>query len=562
MNGRKLIGIAAAATLFAAVATGSQARTQRAAPKPPPNIIVIETDDQTLEELAVLPKTRRLIGDEGVTFDNNFDSFSLCCPSRATLLTGQYSHNNGVRGNQLPEGGYYKLDSTNTLAVWLQRGGYYTAHVGKYLNGYGTRNPREIPPGWSDWHGAVDPSTYRYYNYTLNENGILHTYCAPPRKASCYQTDVYRDKADEIIRRQIPQSQPLFMWVAFLADHSGGPRESDDPAGLGTPVPAPRHRNAFRNLPLPTPPSLNEADVSDKPVSIQRRRLMTQAQINAVRENYQQRRESLLAVDDAVESIVNTLAASGELENTMIMFTSDNGFFHGEHRVRSGKVLLYEPSIRVPLLLRGPGIPQGVHRKQLTMNVDYAPTIVAAAGVRAGRVMDGMSLLPLALDGARQPGRDLLVDNQPGAAHFDAVRTRRFKYAEYATGERELYDLARDPYELQSLHIDPRYASVRTSLSTRLHRLVACRGSGCRVGPPLRLSLRCVRRSFVARVRGSGIQLATFYVNGRRVRADRKAPFAVAIGRGRQPTRGLLRVRVTLSFDRMVTIDRSFTRCR
>src|SRR5919201_6169251 len=172
MNGRLLVGLAGAVVIFACVAGDGEARTQRSA-SPRPNIIVIETDDQTLAEMSVLPKTRRLIGDEGATFDNNFDSFSLCCPSRATLLTGQYSHNNGVRGNTPPEGGYYKLDSSNTLAVWLQRAGYYTVHLGKYLNGYGTRNPLEIPPGWTEWRGSVAPTTYRYYNYTLNENGAL-----------------------------------------------------------------------------------------------------------------------------------------------------------------------------------------------------------------------------------------------------------------------------------------------------------------------------------------------------------------------------------------------------
>src|SRR5215208_4866334 len=191
MRGRHVLGLSVAAVTAAftlAVAlTGSDGTAHAAAAQTPqrPNVLILETDDQTLAEMQVLPNVRRLIGDVGVTFDNNFDSFALCCPSRATLLTGQYSHNNGVRGNALPEGGYYKLDSSNTLAVWLQKARYYTMHVGKYLNGYGTRNPREVPPGWSDWHGSIDPTTYRFYNYTLNENGQLNTYCATPHP-SCY----------------------------------------------------------------------------------------------------------------------------------------------------------------------------------------------------------------------------------------------------------------------------------------------------------------------------------------------------------------------------------------
>src|SRR5512133_3067468 len=234
MQGRLGLAIVAALVVAATGMVGvhkSGGSAQAAAAPPRPNIVVIETDDQTLAEMEVLPNVRRLIGDEGVTFDNNFDSFSLCCPSRASFLTGQYSHNNGVRGNAPPQGGYQALDKSNTLAVWLQRGGYYTVHLGKFLNGYGRQNPTEIPAGWSEWHGAVDPTTYRYYNYTLNEGGTLHTFCVTPQP-SCYQTDVYRDKANEIIRRRAAQG-PCFLRVASLSDHSGAPREPDDPPQPG-----------------------------------------------------------------------------------------------------------------------------------------------------------------------------------------------------------------------------------------------------------------------------------------------------------------------------------------
>jgi len=157
MKRRLGLAIAASLALAAGIAVGAQhhgSTAQAAAAPQRPNVLVLETDDQTLAEMAVLPNVRRLIGDQGVTFDNNFDSFSLCCPSRATFLTGQYSHNNNVRGNTPPQGGYQALDKSNTLAVWLQRGGYYTIHLGKFLNGYGRQNPTEIPPGWSEWHGS------------------------------------------------------------------------------------------------------------------------------------------------------------------------------------------------------------------------------------------------------------------------------------------------------------------------------------------------------------------------------------------------------------------------
>ena len=466
MRGRHKLGLASAVltvALVGVIATTESRGSTRAPVTARPNILVLETDDQTLAEMAVLPSVRRLIGAEGVTFDNNFDSFSLCCPSRATLLTGQYSHNNGVRSNKEPYGGYYKLDSTNTLAVWLQDGGYYTVHLGKYLNGYGTRDKTEIPPGWSEWHGAVDPSTYRYYGYTLNEDGVLHTYCSRP-EPSCYQTDLYRDKADAMIRSRAATAgvQPWFMWVAFLANHSGAPHEAGDPAHMNTPVPPPRYKNVLAGTPLPRPPGFDEADVSDKPARIRFLKRMTPRQIAAVQENWQQRRETLMAVDDAVASIVETLRETGQLDQTLILFTSDNGFFHGEHRVRQGKVLLYEPSIRVPLLMRWTGnktLPRGVHRKQLTMNIDYAETMLAAAGetARPGRVQDGISLLPLWRDAGKEPGRDLLVDNQPGPGHFNAIRTRNYIYAEHANGDRELYDLTNDPLELHNLAKDPSY---------------------------------------------------------------------------------------------------------
>ena len=193
------------------------------------------TDDQTVESMRVMPNVKTLIADQGVTFDNSFVSYSLCCPSRSTFLTGQYAHNHGVWGNTAPNGGYYKLDSTNTLPVWLQRAGYQTIHLGKYLNQYGTRNPREIPPGWGQWYGTPDPSTYRYLNYQINENGNLVQF---GNAAADYKTDVESRLAVDLISRQAADPRPFFMWVAFLAPHSGNPRDADDPSGIATPSPA------------------------------------------------------------------------------------------------------------------------------------------------------------------------------------------------------------------------------------------------------------------------------------------------------------------------------------
>ena len=566
-----LIAAATAFVVASGLAAVSLERPQRAsaqAPAPPsrPNILVLETDDQTLAELEVMPNTRRLIGGQGVTFDNHFASFPVCCPSRATFLTGQYAHNNGVLGNRPPDGGYEKLDGANTLPVWLQQAGYYTVHLGKYLNGYGLRDPYEIPPGWSEWRGSVDQSTYRFYGYTLNENGVLTRYCGVIQPA-CYQTDVYRDKANEIIRRRAPHAQPFFLWVAFLANHSGTPHEDGDPRHLGTPAPAPRHADRFAWAPLPLPPSFNEADVSDKPRSMRAREPFAPHRIDAIRENWQQRRETLLAVDEAVASIVETLRATGELHRTLILFTSDNGFFHGEHRVAFGKVLPYEPSIRVPLLMRGPGVPRGARRSQLVANVDHAATILDAANVRPRRPLDGVSLLPLARDRGKELGRDILLENQPSQIHYDGIRTRRYKYVEYWAGDRELYDLARDPYELESQHENPAYARVRAALATRLRRLVFCSGRTCRNVPPVRLALSyrrgpggCARSPVRVAVRGARIQAVGFRVRGRRVARDLRRPFAVTLDR--PAVRGTkIRARVAVGIDRIVTLDRFVRAC-
>jgi N-acetylglucosamine-6-sulfatase len=469
--------LGAAALLPGATAVGSASVAPASAEQARPNVVVIMTDDQTVESVRVMTNVKRLLRDRGATFRQSFVNFALCCPSRATFLTGQYAHNHGVLGNAPPSGGYAKLDHTNTLPVWLQDAGYYTAHLGKYLNGYGRTNPTEIPPGYDEWHGSVDPSTYRFYGYTLNENGRLVTY---ERR---YQTDLYAEKAARIIGRRAPLAKPFYLSVAFLAPHSGGPREPDDPVGQATPVPAPRHRNDFASEPLPRPPGFNEQNVSDKPIGIRNRPLLTRTRIRQIRENYQQRLESLLAVDQAVGRIVAALRRAGELDDTLIVFTSDNGFFHGEHRVPSGKVLLYEPSIRVPLIMRGPGIPAGLRLSQRVANIDLAPTIVDAAGATPARVMDGRSLLPVIADPGVPLGRDLLVVRGPGTGTFAAIRAPNYLYAEYGNGEQELYDLTRDPYELRSRHADPAYAAVKADLALRLAHLRACSGISCRTRP-------------------------------------------------------------------------------
>ncbi|MGH2967854.1 MAG: sulfatase family protein, partial [Solirubrobacteraceae bacterium] len=328
-----------------------------AASAAPPNVLVVETDDQTVADMAAMPRTRELIGERGVTFRNSVVSLSQCCPSRATLLTGQYAHNHGVLDVRRPFGGYDRLRGAETLPVWLQRAGYATAVVGKYLNGYGARDRFEVPPGWSEFHGLLGGETYRFYDYTLNSNGALHRFGGAPAD---YQTDMITDRAERLIGSMSSAPRPWFLWVTYVAPHVARPRDLMDPVALASTVPAPRHRNAFTGAAMPRGPAFDEPDVRDKPPAIRRRPRLGTALEAQLQETWRQRRAGLLAVDEGVARLLGKLGAAGTLDDTLIVFTSDNGYLLGEHRVPSGKVLPYEPSIRVPLLVRGPGIPRGV----------------------------------------------------------------------------------------------------------------------------------------------------------------------------------------------------------
>jgi N-acetylglucosamine-6-sulfatase len=460
----------------------------------PPNIVMLMTDDQTVEDLAVMPRTRELIGDDGVTFARNYASYPVCAPSRATFLSGQYAHDNGVMGLVPPTGGYARFDSANDLPVWLQRAGYVTSHIGKYINGYGTQVRASVPPGWTEWHGAIDPSTYRMWGYTLDENGTPHTYGRPfVQDPRLYQTDVYREKAVDFIRRRAPSQRPFFLSVAFLAPHH---EQRAIRRATGQLVrPAPRDIGALATRPFETSRSFDEPNLTDKP-GFMRHGTLSLGVMGRIVEHYRQRQRSLLAVDDAVEAIVDELRQTGELDDTYIFLTSDNGYIQGEHDVPSGKELPYDPSTQVPLLLRGPGIPEGRTSREIVGNVDLAPTILQMAGARPGLPQDGRSLLPFAWNPRLRSNRPFLHETggieyiPPRDRHggpavmpvraYRAVRTSRWLYIEYRDGARELYDLTRDPNELHSHAGDPRYAATRRALHRVLERLAACRGASCR----------------------------------------------------------------------------------
>jgi N-acetylglucosamine-6-sulfatase len=533
-----------------------------AAQQQKPNVIVIETDDQDAASMKVMEKTNRMIGQAGATFDNNVVSFPLCCPSRATFLTGQYAHNNGITGNDPPRGGYQLFENINALPVWLQGSGYYTALVGRFLNHYGKLNPTEIPAGWSEWHAGVDPSTYRYYNYTINHQGTLVYYGDRPED---YQTDVWSSIATELIRRRLPNPKPLFLWLTTMAPHDAGPREPEDPPRFPTTVPPPRYKGLYANERLPKPPSFSEWDVSDKPREVRRRRRLAPDDISKIRYAYRQRLETLRGVDDLVSEVVRAIQESGELDNTMIVYTSDNGYMQGEHRIRAGKVFLYEPSLRVPLLMRGPGVPRGIHVQRWSSNVDLAPTILETTGAVAGRVQDGRSLYPLLRDPTLAWGRELLLD----AGSYQGVRTDRYVYAEHTTGEKELYDLENDPYELRNLWKVPSAKPIWNALAGQLERLRHCQGASCQRGPRLKLELKrvgtsCKRRSLLVRVRGLDNHYVTelhLTVDGRGAVVDTRKPFVIRLRSSKLQRPSQIRALAVLKDGRRLTIDRTARGC-
>ena len=443
-----------------------------------PNILVVMTDDQTLESMRVMPRVKALIADQGVTFTDSIVSFSLCCPSRATFLTGQYSHNHGVRGNQPPNGGYEVFDDEDTtLPAALQAAGYTTAHVGKYLNGYGFDDPVSAPPGWDEWFTELDVRSQRYRGFTMLENGEVRTYGQDD-----YSTDVFTDRAVDVLERHADSEDPLFLAVDYFAPHADLAFTED---ALTPATPADRHLGRFEDEPLPDDPSFDEVDVSDKPESIRSRPRVGPRTEAAIRFNYARYLESLLAVDEGVDRLITVLEQTGQLDDTVVIFTSDNGYFFGEHRITRGKERFYEPSIAVPLYVRGPGIPAGEERRSLVANIDLAPTILDLAGATAKRPADGRSLVPMLRDGEEGPeDRAVLLESAMGGPNDlvpdYGVRTGRYAYFELQTGERELYDLEQDPHQLDNRAGDPDLADVEARLAAEVARLKGCAGQSCR----------------------------------------------------------------------------------
>lgn len=452
------------------------------APQTKPNIVLITTDDQTVSDLRHMPYTRSLLGAEGTTFNDAVSPFPLCCPARATLMTGQHAHNHGVLSNVAPHGGYQKLRPLNpqTLPNWLQRAGYRTVFAGKYLNGYGYGDKTEVPAGWDDWNGAVD-GVYNYWGTSVNHNGEVID------QTGRYIADLTQDVTERTIEQGESSNQPFFVWQSNLAPHGAcHPKVYDQGCRWSWPMPDDEDENRFTALPLNTQrhPAFNERVVADKPSFVEGLETFSPERVQRLANGHRYRVRSLQAVDRNVRDTVEQLRATDQLDETLIIFSSDNGYLQGQHRW-NGKTLPYEDSLRIPMLMRGPGVPAGATVSETTSLVDIPATIADVAGAEPMLKLDGQSLVDVA-NGA--PGYGAIAieagsvfDAIEGGYFYTGVRTRRYTYLEYPqTGERELYDRKRDPGQTVNVAYRPTHRDTRRALAEMLTRLRGCAGEECR----------------------------------------------------------------------------------
>ncbi len=492
------LGVVSASLLASACGGGGSPAgpTPTPAPTPkPPNFIVVMTDDMEAKSLEYMPRLKALVADAGMTFNNSFVTTPLCCPSRASFLTGQYAHNHGNLSNGPPRGGYQTFRDqgreSSTIATWLKGAGYKTALLGKYLNQFPDGKDTLVPPGWDEWYGVLEDRRAELSFYTLNDNGVIRTFAGSD--PANYQTDVLLTRAVDFIRRaEANDDQPFFMFLGVAAPHV--------PA-----VPADRYDGAFGDLTAPRTGAFNEDDTSDKPAWLRRVKLLTESDIDRIDTEYTDRQRSLQAVDEAIGKIYEALEATQETGNTYVIFTSDNGIMQGQHRLK-GKDVPYEESIRVPLLVRGPGVPAGRSTDLLVTNLDLAPTLATLGRATVPDSVDGRSLDGVL--GSNPPSsanwrKDVLIEflaadgggsessqggpvraqslSARGMPDYAALRTETQTYVEYSTAETELYDLRSDGDQAQNLTTtggaDP---AVLATLKARLAAIKACKGAGCR----------------------------------------------------------------------------------
>ncbi|MBA9003199.1 sulfatase family protein [Thermomonospora cellulosilytica] len=456
------------------------------APVKRPNIVFVLTDDLSWDLVAYMPNVRAMQA-QGTTFTNFLVADTLCCPSRATILTGRYPHNTKVVTNDPPLGGFTVFRDTGgerqTFAVTLQQAGYRTALMGKYLNGYeAEKRPgstrAHVPPGWTEWYATG--LGYSQYGYTLNENGNLVQY---GRRAGDYMVDVLGNKSVDFINRSAAAGQPFMLEISTFTPH-------------GPAVAAPRHEKMFPGLTAPRRPAFNEHDVGDKPSWLNGYPKLDQRDMRLIDRTYRARVRSVQAIDELIGRLRQTLRQRGLADDTYVVFSSDNGYHLGEHRLVEGKMTAYDTDVKVPLIVTGPGVPAGANVDRLAQNTDLRPTFEELAGLTPPDWVDGRSLVPF-LRGRPvgswrtaaliehvgpkfspdDPDRPVAYGGNPPT--YQAIRTQTELYVEYENGDREYYDIAADPHQLHN-HIAVLEPARQAELAALLEEYRRCAGATCR----------------------------------------------------------------------------------
>ena len=509
-----------------------------------PNVLVIMADDMSYDNLKFMPKTASFFKKNGTSFTSNYVTYPLCCPARATFLTGQLAHNHGVDSVFSPDNFLGWKTKNNNMAAWLQKAGYRTGMSGKYLNGYGELNQTEIPKGWDDWQASIDETTIDAFNVRYNRNGKIvnvgdpnwisttfgfsqvvgqneliqdypglitqlnrfffsrpQTWSFGTTVDANYTTSVEATQARKFMAASAKTKKPWFEYYTPPSQHREDIAEQANfgkDIGINPRIPS-RYVKRVENLTLPRPKSFAEQNTSDKRAALQEPAMpntegdtcVLKQCILKLTHYYQGRAGASMALDDEVGKMIGQLKKAGQLSNTLIVFTSDNGWLMGQHNINGNKYLPYEESIHVPLMMAGPGVPKGKTNNALVANVDLSPTIVKASGAKAMRATDGMSLFPVMSNPSKgrsavplEATRKLFV--KPGAfpnpedVPYYGVRTKKWMYAKYIdAGDQELYDMIADPAQMNNLAADPAYADQLAAMDKLAVRLKNCAGKNC-----------------------------------------------------------------------------------
>lgn len=484
-----VIGVLGVAVLVSAVGCNGDASLPRSSASASPsgsgdrpNIVFVLTDDLNGNLVKYMPHVQALQR-EGMSFDNYSVTDSLCCPSRSSIFAGQFPHDTGVYTNSSPDGGFRVFHSRGkeqtTFATSLQAAGYRTAMMGKYMNGYKPRGTvggakDYVPPGWSEWD--VAGNGYREFNYNLNENHKIVHY---GHKPADYLTDVVSHKGQNFITSSASAHKPFMLEIASFAPH-------------GPYTPAPRDADKFPGLKAPRGAAWNTVP-TDAPAWLRDRPALSPANITKIDRAFRKRAQAVQAVDKMIGDLRSTLTNAGVARNTIIVFSSDNGYHMGDYRLMPGKQTAFETDVHVPLIAAGPDIPAGKTSDAMVSNIDLCPTFEQLGGGTTPSDVDGHSLVPLLHGGSAAHWRTMTLvehhgpDTDPadpdmppkGSGNppsYQALRTDTTTFVLYDDGATEYYDRAHDPDELHNL-AGQLSTTQMSRLTGEVHALHHCHGS-------------------------------------------------------------------------------------